>query len=76
MRAGADRLWVMKRKLNNSVRVAATPSVESIDDSLHLTRADARREAIKLREYRERLEDEPSSAAAVRPLSALGRNDD
>jgi hypothetical protein len=46
----------MKRKLNNSVRVAATPFVESIDDSLHLTRGDARREAAKLRDYRDRQE--------------------
>ena len=66
----------MKRKLNNSLRVAATPSVESIDDSLHLTRGDARREAAKLREYRESHGSEPPASGAVRPLSSLGRHDD
>lgn len=65
----------MKRKLNNSVRVAATPSVESIDDSLHLTRGDARREAAKLREYRERLE-EPRRADAYTRSSPPGRHDE
>jgi hypothetical protein len=48
----------MKRKLNTSVRVAATPSVESIDDSAHITRGDARREAANIREYRDRLQEE------------------
>jgi len=66
----------MKRKLNNSVRVAATPSVESIDDSLHLTRSDARREATKLREYRERLEEEPRPAETSARSSLLGRHDE
>jgi hypothetical protein len=78
VRAGADRLWVMKRKLNNSVRVAATPSVESIDDSLHLTRGDARREAAKLREYREYRErlEEPRRADAYTRGSPPGRHDE
>lgn len=66
----------MKRKLNSSVRVAATPSVESIDDSLHLTRAEAKREAGKLREYRERLEDERRPAETTMRTSPLGRHDE
>jgi len=66
----------MKRKLNNSVRVAATPSVESIDDSLHLTRSDARREAAKIREYRERLEGEPRPAETSLRASSPGRHDE
>lgn len=56
----------MKRKLNNSQRVAATPSVESIDDSLHLTRGEARQQAAKFRDYRDRLEHEAEPATGAR----------
>jgi len=56
----------MKRKLNNSQRVAATPSVESIDDSLHITRGEARQQAAKFRDYRDRLEHERDPAIGAR----------
>jgi len=63
----------MKRKANNSERVAATPSVESIDDSLHLTRGDARHKAAQFRDYRDRLEHEREPATRSMPVPDEGK---
>lgn len=66
----------MKAKKRFSAGVPATPHVESVDDSLFITRADAKREAAKLREYRDNLEASKTPEEISARSSPIGRHDE